>query len=138
MAAARELKKDHPDAGLGQFLEHVALVADAEPDPLPAGTPPGRGAASAQQIAAEVEEARSLGGHPHDPAHRQAGVPRGVPDPHGARDLPPPAQLRGSLQHWRRSVGSRTRASPVPGSGLHHPAEPLHAGQSQSNRPARS
>ena len=60
VAVVREFEKDHPDAGLGQFLEHVALVADADQIPSRPDTA-GEGAASAQQIAAEVEEARSLG-----------------------------------------------------------------------------
>ena len=56
VAVVREFERDHPDAGLGEFLEHVALVADADQIPQqPEGT------ASAQQIAREVAEARSQG-----------------------------------------------------------------------------
>ncbi|GAA2523500.1 DNA helicase PcrA [Kocuria salsicia] len=59
VAVVREFEKDHPDAGLGEFLEHVALVADADQIPQQPATE--EGGASAQQIAREVEEARSQG-----------------------------------------------------------------------------
>lgn len=59
VAVVREFEKDHPDAGLGEFLEHVALVADA--DQIPQQPSSEEGGASAQQIAREVEEARSQG-----------------------------------------------------------------------------
>ncbi|WNB87863.1 DNA helicase PcrA [Glutamicibacter protophormiae] len=59
VAVVREFEKDHPDAGLGEFLEHVALVADA--DQIPQQPSTDEGGASAQQIAREVEEARSQG-----------------------------------------------------------------------------
>ncbi|KHE74548.1 ATP-dependent DNA helicase PcrA [Kocuria marina] len=58
VAVVREFEKDHPDAGLGEFLEHVALVADA--DQIPSQPEP-EGGASAQQIAEEVAQARSQG-----------------------------------------------------------------------------
>ncbi|MEX3599426.1 DNA helicase PcrA [Kocuria sp. WRN011] len=59
VAVVREFEKDHPDEGLGEFLEHVALVADA--DQIPQQPEPADGSVSAQQIAKEVEEARSQG-----------------------------------------------------------------------------
>ena len=59
VAVVREFERDNPDAGLGQFLEHVALVADA--DQIPQQPEPVDGTVSAQQIAKEVAEARSQG-----------------------------------------------------------------------------
>ena len=56
----REFERDHSDAGLPEFLEHVSLVADADqiPNRPAAGT---EGGPSAEQIAAEVAEARAQG-----------------------------------------------------------------------------
>ena len=59
VAVVREFEKDNPESGLGEFLEHVALVADA--DQIPQQPEPAEGTVSAQQIAREVAEARSLG-----------------------------------------------------------------------------
>lgn len=59
VAVVREFEKDNPESGLGEFLEHVALVADA--DQIPQQPEPADGTVSAQQIAKEVEEARSQG-----------------------------------------------------------------------------
>lgn len=59
VAVVREFEKDNPESGLGEFLEHVALVADA--DQIPQQPEPADGSVSAQQIAKEVEEARSQG-----------------------------------------------------------------------------
>ncbi|MDY3049626.1 MAG: DNA helicase PcrA [Rothia sp. (in: high G+C Gram-positive bacteria)] len=56
--AVKEFEIDHPEAGLEDFLEQVALVADA--DQIPNKPSPSEGA-SAAQIAAEVAEARSQG-----------------------------------------------------------------------------
>ncbi|MEX5236300.1 DNA helicase PcrA [Kocuria arenosa] len=60
VAVVREFERDHPDAGLPEFLEHVSLVADADqiPNRPAAGT---EGGPSAEQIAAEVAEARAQG-----------------------------------------------------------------------------
>ena len=60
VAVVREFERDHPEAGLPEFLEHVSLVADADqiPNRPAAGT---EGGPSAEQIAAEVAEARAQG-----------------------------------------------------------------------------
>ncbi len=60
VAVVREFERDNPDAGLPEFLEHVSLVADADQIPnRPAGS--AEGGPSAEQIAAEVAEARAQG-----------------------------------------------------------------------------
>ncbi|MCM3688951.1 DNA helicase PcrA [Kocuria rosea] len=60
VAVVREFERDNPDAGLPEFLEHVSLVADADQIPnRPAGD--AEGGPSAEQIAAEVAEARAQG-----------------------------------------------------------------------------
>lgn len=59
--AVREFQTDNPEAGLEDFLEHVALVADADQIPnKPKVGEDGEGPTAAQ-IAAEVAEARSQG-----------------------------------------------------------------------------
>jgi DNA helicase-2/ATP-dependent DNA helicase PcrA len=58
VAVVREFERDNPDAGLPEFLEHVSLVADADQIP---NRPAGEGGPSAEQIAAEVAEARAQG-----------------------------------------------------------------------------
>ncbi|KUG56554.1 ATP-dependent DNA helicase PcrA [Kocuria rosea subsp. polaris] len=60
VAVVREFERDRPEAGLPEFLEHVSLVADADqiPNRPAAGT---EGGPSAEQIAAEVAEARAQG-----------------------------------------------------------------------------
>ena len=59
--AVRDFETDHPGATLEEFLEHVALVADADQIPnKPRATDDGEGP-SAAQIAAEVAEARAQG-----------------------------------------------------------------------------
>ncbi|MFI7482799.1 DNA helicase PcrA [Kocuria sp. M1R5S2] len=58
VAVVREFERDRPDAGLPEFLEHVSLVADADQIPT---RPAGEGGPSAEQIAAEVAEARAQG-----------------------------------------------------------------------------
>ena len=60
VAVVREFERDHPEAGLGEFLEHVALVADA--DQIPNRPKAGEeGGPSAAQVAREVAEAREQG-----------------------------------------------------------------------------
>ncbi|MCP3426423.1 UvrD-helicase domain-containing protein [Rothia sp. AR01] len=60
VAVVREFERDHPEAGLGEFLEHVALVADA--DQIPNRPKAGEeGGPSAEQVAREVAEAREQG-----------------------------------------------------------------------------
>ncbi|GEO95876.1 DNA helicase PcrA [Kocuria turfanensis] len=60
VAVVREFERDNPDAGLPEFLEHVSLVADADQIPnRPAGS--SEDGPSAEQIAAEVAEARVQG-----------------------------------------------------------------------------
>ncbi|MFI7579204.1 DNA helicase PcrA [Kocuria kalidii] len=60
VAVVREFERDRPDAGLPEFLEHVSLVADADQIPnRPAAA--SEGGPSAEQIAAEVAEARAQG-----------------------------------------------------------------------------
>ncbi len=60
VAVVREFERDRPEAGLPEFLEHVSLVADADqiPNRPAAGS---EGGPSAEQIAAEVAEAREQG-----------------------------------------------------------------------------
>ncbi|MFI7742988.1 DNA helicase PcrA [Kocuria rhizosphaericola] len=60
VAVVREFERDRPEAGLPEFLEHVSLVADADqiPNRPAAGS---EGGPSAEQIAAEVAEARAQG-----------------------------------------------------------------------------
>ena len=58
--AVREFEIDHPGAALEEFLEHVALVADADQIPNKPKHDQ-EGGPSAAQIAAEVAEARSQG-----------------------------------------------------------------------------
>ncbi|KLU11022.1 DNA helicase PcrA [Kocuria sp. SM24M-10] len=60
VAVVREFERDNPEAGLPEFLEHVSLVADADQIPnRPAGS--SEDGPSAEQIAAEVAEARVQG-----------------------------------------------------------------------------
>lgn len=59
--AVRDFENDNPGSTLEEFLEHVALVADADQIPnRPRATDDGEGPTAAQ-IAAEVAEARSQG-----------------------------------------------------------------------------
>ena len=54
VAVVREYEKDNPEGSLGQFLEQVSLVADADSIPdAPGG--------SAEEVAAAVEESRRQG-----------------------------------------------------------------------------
>ena len=97
--AARPTGPPWPD-----FLEQVALVADADQIPRR----PGR---------------HRRRGHADDAAHGQGpGVPGGVPDRPGGRRLPAPALAGRHRSSWRRSAGWRTSASPGPGSGSTCPA----------------
>ncbi|MEF3121028.1 DNA helicase PcrA [Kocuria flava] len=61
VAVVREFERDNPDAGLAEFLEHVSLVADADQIPSRPPAPGTEGGPSAEQIAAEVAEARAQG-----------------------------------------------------------------------------
>lgn len=59
--AVRDFQSDHEGASLPDFLEHVALVADADQIPAKPGANVNGQEPSAAQIAAEVEQARSQG-----------------------------------------------------------------------------
>jgi DNA helicase-2/ATP-dependent DNA helicase PcrA len=61
VAVVREFERDNPDAGLPEFLEHVSLVADADQIPSKPRAGGSEGGPSAEQIAAEVAEARAHG-----------------------------------------------------------------------------
>ncbi|OIJ35035.1 ATP-dependent DNA helicase PcrA [Rothia kristinae] len=65
VAVVREFQAEDPDAGLAEFLEHVALVADADQIPnrprAQAADEDGEGGVSAAQVAREVAEAREQG-----------------------------------------------------------------------------
>ncbi|WP_085528706.1 UvrD-helicase domain-containing protein [Kocuria massiliensis] len=62
VAVVREFERDHPEAGLGEFLEHVSLVADADQIPnRPKQGEEEEGGVSAAQVAREVAEARAEG-----------------------------------------------------------------------------
>lgn len=56
-----EFETENPGADLEQFLEHVALVADADSIPNRPASADGENAASAAQIAAEAAEAKAQG-----------------------------------------------------------------------------
>lgn len=57
VAVVREYERDHPDGSLGEFLEQVSLVADADQIP----DQPADGDASAEDIAAAAQAAREQG-----------------------------------------------------------------------------
>ncbi|SQC37548.1 DNA helicase-2/ATP-dependent DNA helicase PcrA [Kocuria sp. AG109] len=65
VAVVREFQAEDPDAGLAEFLEHVALVADADQIPnrprAAESDEDGEGGVSAAQVAREVAEAREQG-----------------------------------------------------------------------------
>jgi DNA helicase-2/ATP-dependent DNA helicase PcrA len=135
VAVVREFERDNPEGTLGDFLEQVSLVADADQIP---DAPDG----SAADVQRAVEEARRQGVvTPHDPAHREgARVPRGLPDRYGAGDLPAPA-----LGHRSEGAGRGTPARlrgphPCTPASLHHPLRgPQHVGPEpvQPGQPVR-
>ena len=97
-AVAREFEEANPDGTLGDFLEQVSLVADAD----------------------DIPDADAHGGVVtlDDAAHRQGpGVPRRLPHRAGGRRLPAHAVPRRRRRSSRRSAGWPTSASPGPGSG---------------------
>ena len=103
VSVAREFEEARPDGTLGDFLEQVSLVADA--DELP-----------------DADDQRRRR-HADDAAHRQGtGVPGRVPHRARGRRLPAHALARRPARSSRRSGGSPTSASPAPSSGSTCPA----------------
>ena len=81
VAVVRDFMKENPEGTLTDFLERVALVADADQIPEAPERRRGRQHGPPRGIR-----------HPDDASHGQgARVPRGVPHRHGTRDLPAPA-----------------------------------------------
>ena len=124
VAVAREFEEANRRAArLADFLEQVALVADAD------------------QIPDEPTRPRTAGrGHADDAAHRQGpGVPGRVPHRPGGRRLPAPAVARRPDASWRRSAGWPTSASPGPASGSTCPGPPCAArgARRSTTRPSR-
>ena len=101
VAVVRDFMKENPEGTLTDFLERWRW------SPTPTQSPrPRRDAGGRRDMAAPRGH-----GHADDPAHRQGpGIPGGLPDRHGARDLPAPALADRSRRNWPRNAGWPTWA----------------------------